>query len=169
MKIIKRKKSPINIFSLSQICRAIRIFRQKNIKDVTNQMLVDFCILLILNNDIEINNLEIPEPIQTYLLELPEEPESDDNKFFYLDSESLSKFMAIIHAASIINLPLCIWGDPGVGKTAMIRSFGRIREKKIIDIQEAQLLFKFILFTMEQKLMIFLGLLLSKKEEKYHL
>ena len=38
--------------------------------------------------------------------------------------------MAIIHAASIINLPLCIWGNPGVGKTAMIRAFGRIREKK---------------------------------------
>ena len=27
-------------------------------------MLVDFCLLIILNNDIEINNLEIPESIQ---------------------------------------------------------------------------------------------------------
>ena len=35
--------------------------------------------------------------------------------------------MAIVHAASIINIPLCIWGAPGAGKTAMIRAFGRIR------------------------------------------
>ena len=33
---IKRKNSPINIFSLSLICRAIRIFRQRSIKNINN-------------------------------------------------------------------------------------------------------------------------------------
>lgn len=46
-------------------------------------MLIEFCSSIILNNDIEITKFEIPEPIQTFLLDLPEEPESDDNKFFY--------------------------------------------------------------------------------------
>ena len=107
----------------------IRIFRPKSIKNITNQMQVDFCSSIILNNDIEITNLEIQKPIQTYLLEIPEEPESN-GKFFYRNEESLKKFMAFIHAALIINLPLCILEDPGVGKTDMIRDFGRIRGKK---------------------------------------
>ena len=85
---------------------------------------------MILNKYVDINDFNIPEHIQSYLIDLPDDPDSDDNKFFYKDSESLSKFMAIVHAASIINLPLCIWGDPGVGKTAMIRAFGRIKAKK---------------------------------------
>ena len=39
--------------------------------------------------------------------------------------------MTIVHAASIINIPLCIWGAPGAGKTAMIRAFGRIRAEML--------------------------------------
>ena len=125
-----KKELTINMYSLSQICRAIRIFAQKKIKEVTDQMLVDFCTTLILNNSLEINNINISDKIMNYLIDLSDDPDSDDNKFFYKDSESLSKFMAIIHAATLINLPLCIFGDPGVGKTAMIRAFGRIRADK---------------------------------------
>ena len=123
----KRNQPPISIYTLSQICRAIRIFEIKKIENASNEMLIDFCFIMILNNELENNNLIIPEPIKKFLLNLPDEPESDDNKFFYQDSESLKNFMAIVHAASIINIPLCIWGAPGAGKTAMIRAFGRIR------------------------------------------
>ena len=126
----KGNEPPISIFTLSQICRAVKIFDKKEIKDATHEMLVELSLMLILNKDLDFNNLVIPEPIYKYLLELPDEPESDDNKFFYLESQSLCNFMAIIHAASLINLPLCILGDPGVGKTAMIRSFSRIRALK---------------------------------------
>ena len=103
----------------------------KKIENVSNEMLVNFCIIMILNNELDNNNLIIPEPIKKFLLDLPDEPESDDSKFFYKDSESLKNFMAIVHAASMINIPLCIWGAPGAGKTAMIRAFGRIRAEML--------------------------------------
>ena len=103
----------------------------KKIENVTNEMLIDFCLIMILNNELENSNLKIPEPIKKFLLNLPDEPESDDSRFFYQDSESLNNFMAIIHTASIINIPLCIWGAPGAGKTAMIRAFGRIRAEML--------------------------------------
>ena len=127
----KRNQSPFSIYSLFQLCRATRIFEMKKIENVSNEMLVNFCIIMILNNELDNNNLIIPEPIKKFLLDLPDEPESDDSKFFYKDSESLKNFMAIVHAASMINIPLCIWGAPGAGKTAMIRAFGRIRAEML--------------------------------------
>ena len=106
---IKRKQPPLSIYTLSQICRAARIFEMKKIENVTNEMLIDFCLIMILNNELEKNNLKIPEPIKKFLFNLPDEPPNDDNTFFYKDSESLKYFMAIVHAASIINIPLCIF------------------------------------------------------------
>ena len=44
----------------------------KKRENVTNEMLIDFCLIMILNNDIENSNLKIPEPIKKFLLNLPD-------------------------------------------------------------------------------------------------
>jgi len=109
-------------------------FKEMNIKKlkITKQDIINFTFSLCLNNEIEGTNLDIHPKIQELILSnLPEEPDSDDSKFFYKNSEKLRKFMTIVHASSMINLPLIIYGSPGVGKTAMIRSYGRIRQSKM--------------------------------------
>jgi len=135
---IQKESKTLTIYNLSILCRAIRIFDEKfkemNIKKlkITKQDLINFTFSLCLNYEIEGTNLEIPSKIQELILDyLPEEPNSDDSKFFYKNSEKLKKFMTIVHASSMINLPLIIYGSPGVGKTAMIRSYGRIRQYKM--------------------------------------
>ena len=130
----------ISIYNLAFICRGIRILNEKFEKineklktlgiPISKEEIVLFTFKLCLNNEIDCSKLDIPINIQNLILkDLPEEPDSDDSKFFYLKSEKLKKFMTIVHCSSMINLPLIIYGSPGVGKTAMIRAYGRIRQK----------------------------------------
>ena len=102
---------------------------------------------MCLNSEIEGTNFEIPKNIQQFILsDLPEEPDSDDSKFFYKKSGKLNKFMAILHESSMINLSLIIYGAPGVGKTAMIRSYGRIKQNKLGKYDEAKASFQIHIF-----------------------
>lgn len=57
------------------------------------------------------------------------EVDEDYAEYFFKQSPSLHSFIAKIYAASIINLPLVIYGPTGVGKTAAARIFGRSRNK----------------------------------------
>ena len=52
----KRKQPPLSINTISQICRAARIFEMKKRENVTNEMLIDFYLIMILNNDLENSN-----------------------------------------------------------------------------------------------------------------
>ena len=49
--------------------------------------------------------------------------------FIYQNSSILKSFMAKIYAASLINLPVCIHGPTGVGKTSAAEQFAIERNK----------------------------------------
>ena len=73
--------------------------------------------------------MEIDPKIEEILLDLKDEPPSDDPKYFYKNSKLLSNYIAVLHACKIANIHLCVYGPPGAGKTSGTRAFGRIISK----------------------------------------
>jgi len=119
------------IYKLNQFCRTIRIFLIyfKDKENITQNSIVDFC-YNILTKDFEKGKLiEIAPEIEKILLDLRDEPDSDDPKYFYKNSKLLSNYIAILHACKIANIHLCVYGPPGAGKTSGTRAFGRIISK----------------------------------------
>ena len=119
------------IYKLNQFCRTIRIFILyfKDKENITQDSIVNFC-YNILTKDFEKGKLiEIAPEIEKILLDLPDEPDSDDPKYFYKNSKLLSNYIAILHACKIANIHLCVYGPPGAGKTSGTRAFGRIISK----------------------------------------
>ena len=119
------------IYKLNQFCRTIRIFilyfKDKN--KINQDCIVNFCYNLLAKDFEKGKLIKIAPEIEEILLELPEEPDSDDPKYFYQNSYLLRKYIAILHACKIANIHLCIYGPPGVGKTSGTRAFGRIISK----------------------------------------
>ena len=68
--------------------------------------------------------------IEEVLLDLKDEPPSDDPKYFYKNSTLLKNYIAVLHACKIANIHLCVYGPPGAGKTSGTRAFGRIISKE---------------------------------------
>jgi MoxR-like ATPase len=119
------------IYKLNQFCRTIRIFILyfKDKDNISQDSIVDFC-YNILTKDFEKGKLiEIDQKIEKILLDLNDEPDSDDPKYFYKNSKLLSNYIAILHACKIANIHLCVYGPPGAGKTSGTRAFGRIISK----------------------------------------
>ena len=119
------------IYKLNQFCRTIRIFILyfKEKKNINQDCIVNFCYNLLAKDFEKGKLIKIAPEIEEILLDLPQEPDNDDPKYFYQSSYSLRKYIAILHACKIANIHLCIYGPPGVGKTSGIRSFGRIISK----------------------------------------
>ena len=119
------------IYKLNQFCRTIRIFINyfKDKEEITQDAIVSFC-FNILTKDFEKGKLvEIDPKIESILLDLNDEPPSDDPKYFYKNSKLLSNYIAVLHACKIANIHLCVYGPPGAGKTSGTRAFGRIISK----------------------------------------
>ena len=131
-RIYSKSDSFKNIYKLNQFCRTIRIFiiyfKDKN--EISEESIVNFC-YNILTKDFEKGKLiEIDPKIETILLDLNEEPPSDDPKYFYKNSRMLRNYIAVLHACKIANIHLCVYGPPGAGKTSGTRAFGRIISKE---------------------------------------
>ena len=119
----------IDMFQLSQLCKAVTIFNDYFQGTIDEKSIIDFSIdLLDKNKEIEISD-EIKNKLLSPLLEnqKDEQYRSDDNSFFFEKSPSLQKLMALLFACSLINLPVCITGPTGAGKTSLAREFARIR------------------------------------------
>ena len=130
-RIYSKSDSFKNIYKLNQFCRTIRIFiiyfKDKN--EISEESIVNFC-YNILTKDFEKGKLiEIDPKIENILLDLKEEPPSDDPKYFYKNSRMLRNYIAVLHACKIANIHLCVYGPPGAGKTSGTRAFGRIISK----------------------------------------
>ena len=119
-------KKNITMFQLSQLCRAVTKFLDYFDSEITPEEIVDFSIkLLNKNQDFEIN----PKIEKFLSSKLNESNEQNDSKFFFKEDElaKLRCFLAKLFASSLINLPCCVSGPTGVGKTASAREFARIR------------------------------------------
>ena len=51
----------------------------------------------------------------------------NENKFYYKNSPDLKKFVSLVIASSIINLPLCIIGPSGIGKTSLASEVSKMK------------------------------------------
>ena len=116
------------IYKLNQFCRTIRIFfiffRDK--KDISEELIVNFCYNLLTKNFEKGKEVEIDPKIEEILLDLKDEPYSEDPKYFYKNSKLLRNYIAVLHACKLANIHLCVYGPPGAGKTSGARAFGRI-------------------------------------------
>ena len=116
------------MFQLAQLCRAVVIFIHFfNSNKIKAQEIIEFTKKLILNE----NDFELQQNIEEELLDkLRKTHDSSESDFFYENSPLLKSFFAKIYAASLINLPICITGRTGIGKTSAAREFSRIRPLK---------------------------------------
>ena len=89
-------------------------------------MIVNFCYNILIKNFEKGKKIEMDENIENNLLDLKDEPKSEDPKYYYKNSELLKNYIAVLHACKIANIHLSVYGPPGIGKTSAIRSFGRI-------------------------------------------
>ena len=119
------------IYKLNQFCRTIRIFiiYFKDKENITQNCIVDFCYNILTKDFVKDKLFEIAPEIEKILLDLKDEPESDDPKYYYKNSKLLKNYIAILHACKIANIHLCIYGPTGIGKTSSVRAFGRIISK----------------------------------------
>ena len=114
----------LTMFRLSQLCRAVTKYTDFFDQKIDMKSVVDFSVNMLNKN----KDFDLPSNIEEYLLsKLEKQEDSNDNKFFYLDSPNLKSLIAKIFAASLINLPVCLQGPTGVGKTSAAREFARIR------------------------------------------
>ena len=74
--------------------------------------------------------------------------------------------MVLINCSSLINLPLIIYGEPGVGKIAMIRAYGRIRQNLLGKYDEEKPSFQIHTFHNGTKPSNIFGTNILKKEGK---
>ena len=78
---------------------------------------------------------DIPRPIKNLAEKLfsTNKQFSTDEKFYFLDSESLKNLMINLYSCSICNIPVCLVGPTGLGKTSMARAFSEyIRNERAI-------------------------------------
>ncbi|KAH0800171.1 Dynein heavy chain, cytoplasmic [Histomonas meleagridis] len=121
-------KSPMSMYWLAFFCKAIVKYSNILPNNVQSQDIVEFAINMLKSNE----NFKPNKIIQNNLLNLLNRDsyyisETYDNQFFYKDSPPLCEFMAKIYAASIIGLPICVYGPTGAGKTSAARAFASIR------------------------------------------
>ena len=100
------------------MCRAIKILKDyfcdnENDSNIKNEDIIETCFSLITANNQE--KINISKNIYEQVINiLSTNKRYQDENYFFEDSKSLCKFMAIIYLASMINLHLCIIGPPDI-------------------------------------------------------
>ena len=127
------------ISTLFFLCRAIKILKDyfcdnENDSNIKNEDIIETCFSLITANNQE--KINISKNIYEQVINiLSTNKRYQDENYFFEDSKSLCKFMAIIYLASMINLHLCIIGPPGAGKTTAARAYGQMRHS-ILELSD---------------------------------
>ena len=127
------KKKSLNMASLSKFAKAtIKLINylknEENIEDIVNY---SKDITLTENNDIN-----IPESLLAKAKEIFKNDQfiSNDERFYFKNSPNLMNLMTHIYFCSLCQIPVCLVGATGLGKTSMVRAFSEIvRGEKAIS------------------------------------
>ena len=110
---------------LSQFCKAtakFTLFFEED-KSIKPDQIVDFAFKM-LQKDTEFRDEEVPENIRKFLLEsLRYKDTPSDGQYYYKGIKKLETFVAKLHGASLISLPVCVSGPSGVGKTSAVERY----------------------------------------------
>ena len=76
----------------------------------------------------DISALTVNDQIKTYILneKLIKDP---DKKYFFFGIPKIENYMISLYLYCAMNIPVCVFGPPGVGKTAGAECLARIRTK----------------------------------------
>jgi len=131
--ITKEVNDSMTMLQLSQFCKAVAIYSLFFPSSVSKSKIIDLT-KQILKKDPNEKDFELDDEIKNYLINdlnssqnILNDNDDDDDQFFFLNSELLQQFIAKLYAASLIHLPVCVYGPTGVGKTSAARAFAKIR------------------------------------------
>ncbi|KAK8895427.1 hypothetical protein M9Y10_023891 [Tritrichomonas musculus] len=118
--------------NLSQFCKAVAKYSSffDSEETITMKDIVDFSYKM-LQKTTDFAEDEIPISMINFLLDNLKNKDNEINgQFIYKESKVLRTFIAKLYAASIINLPVCVYGPTGVGKTSAAEQFSKERSIK---------------------------------------
>jgi len=135
--IAKEVNDSMTMLQLSQFCKAVSIYSLFFPSSVSKSKIINFT-KQILKKDPNEKDFELDDELKDYLIndlnssknilnDDDDDDDDDDDQFFFLNSELLKQFIAKLYAASLIHLPVCVYGPTGVGKTSAARAFAKIR------------------------------------------
>lgn len=132
----------ITMYKLSQFCKAVSKYyylfshipnndssSESPQKSKITQQMQENIIKLSSDLVLKTDDFDVPKEIEDFFIkELINNNTNDDGQYLFKKSPQYCAFLAKLYAASIINLPLYVYGEPVVEITYAAREFGRLRK-----------------------------------------